>query len=237
MLDLIGAIFGTAYYATVVGVVIALSRVRPATALAALAAAGAWLALIVAAAALGWTAPGAVGPIPATLLPFVGLLALGLGSWAFFAPFRQALLSLPLAMLIALHAWRVGGVLFLLLYRDGQLSAPFAPVAGMGDMITGALALVLAGMLALGVPVRRTWLVLWNAFGALDLVVAVSLGLLSAAGTPFQVFTDAPGTLAMTKLPWLFVPSMIVPMLLMVHLTIAAKLGSAKATAAVAMAG
>jgi hypothetical protein len=76
------------------------------------------------------------------------------------------------------HAGRLGGVFFLLLYADGRLSAPFAPAAGSGDIIVGALALFLAVLLALRFDVHRSWLSLWNAFGLLDLVVAVSLGLL-----------------------------------------------------------
>lgn len=71
---------------------------------------------------------------------------------------------------------------------------------------------------------RPAWLGVWNALGALDLVVAVSLGLLSAPGTPFRVFTEGPGTLAMTALPWIMVPAMLVPLYLLIHLTIAAKL-------------
>jgi uncharacterized membrane protein len=73
-----------------------------------------------------------------------------------------------------------------------------------------------------------TPLALWNAFGALDLVVAVSLGVLSAPGTPFRVFTDEPGTTAMARLPWVMIPALLVPIFLLVHLTIATKLRSVR---------
>jgi hypothetical protein len=49
-------------------------------------------------------------------------------------------------------------------------------------------------------------------------------GLLSASGAAFHVFTDEPGTLAMTTLPWVFAPAMFVPIDLLVHVAIAAKL-------------
>lgn len=227
MLDIMGAIFATALYATVVGVLIGLSPVHAVTRLAAFAAAAAWLAIIVAVAALGALAPGVLGPAPANLLPFAGVLALLLGGWFLFPQFRSALLSVPLPALVALHAGRLGGLFFLLLYADGRLSAPFAPAAGVGDMVTGALAIPLAAMLMLGFEMRRAWLGVWNAFGALDLLVAVSLGLLSAPGTPFRVFTEGPGTQAMTTLPWVFVPAMLVPIFLLIHFAIATKLRTA----------
>jgi hypothetical protein len=110
---------------------------------------------------------------------------------------------------------------------DGRLSAPFAPAAGVGDIMTGALAIPLAAVLALGFNIRRMWFGLWNAFGALDLVVAASLGLLSAPGTPFRVFTEGPGTQAMTTLPWAFIPAMLVPLCLLIHFAIATKLRAA----------
>jgi hypothetical protein len=237
MLDLLAAIFATAQYATVVGVLISFSPARAVTRLASFTAAVAWLAVISAAAALGGLAPGALGPLPATLLPFTALLALLFGSWYFFPPVRSALLSVPLPALVAVHAWRLGGLFFLLLYWDGRLSAPFAPSAGVGDMITGALALPLAAMLALRFEIRTLWIVLWNAFGSLDLIVAIVLGLLSAPGAPFRVFTEGPGTLAMSTLPWTFVPSMLVPILLFIHFAIAAKLKSLASTTPVTAMG
>jgi hypothetical protein len=224
MLDIIGAIFATAFCATVVGVLVGLSPARPATRLAAFAATAKWLAMIVAVAALGGLTPGALGPIPANLLPFAGLLALLFAGWFLVPQFRTALLSVPLWAMVGVHAGRLGGVFFLLLYADGRLSAPFAPAAGVGDMIIGVLAIPLAAMLALGLDIRRAWLRLWNAFGALDLVIAVSLGLLSAPGTPFRVFTEGPGTQAMTAVPWVLIPAMLVPILFLVHVAIATKL-------------
>jgi hypothetical protein len=231
VLDLIAAIFATALYATVVGVLISLSPARAVTRLAVFTAAAAWLAVISAAAALGDLAPGALGPLPATPLPFTGLIAVLFGSWYFIPQVRSALLSVSLPAVVAVHAGRLGGLFFLLLYWDGRLSAPFAPSAGVGDMITGALALPLAATLALGFKIRKPWIGLWNAFGTLDLVVAILLGLLSAPGTPFRVFTEGPGTLAMSTLPWAFVPSMLVPIYLFIHFAIAAKLKSLSSAA------
>jgi Na+/pantothenate symporter len=64
----------------------------------------------------------------------------------------------------------------------------------------------------------------WNAFGALDLVVAVTLAFMSAPGTPYRVFTEGPGTVVMTTLPWILVATFLVPLYLLTHLTIAARL-------------
>jgi hypothetical protein len=227
MLDIIAAIFATAAYATVIGALIGLSPVGAGMRLAALTAAAAWLAIIVAVAALGGLAPGVLGPVPANLLPFAGLLILLFGGWFLVPQLRSALLAVPLPVLVGVNAARLGGVFFLLLYADGRLSAPFAPAAGVGDMITGALAIPIAATLAFSFDIRRTWLGLWNAFGALDLVVAVFLGLLSAPGAPFRVFTEGPGTLAMTTVPWVFVPAMLVPIFLLIHFAIATKLRNA----------
>lgn len=236
MLDLIAAIFATAAYATVVGALVGFSPVSIGTRLAAFAAAATWLAIIVAVAAFGWLAPGVLGPVPANLLPFVGLLVLLFGGWFLVPQLREALLAVPLQVLVGLNALRLGGLFFLLLYADGRLSAPFAPSAGIGDMVTGALAIPLAAMLALGLDMRRIWLSLWNAFGALDLVIAVFLGVLSAPGAPFRVFTEGPGTLAMTTVPWVFVPAMLVPIFLLIHFAIATELRTATQAPHLAMA-
>jgi hypothetical protein len=232
MLDIVGAIFATALYVTVVGVLIGLSPERPAAKLAAFAFAAAWLGIIVFAAAAFDLEEVTLGPMPVNLLPFVALVALLFGGWFLVPQFRSALLSLPLSALVALNIGRVAGIFFVLLYAQGRLSAPFAPSAGWGDVITGLVAIPVVLMMR-GHSDRAAVLpiALWNAFGALDLIVAISLGILSAPGTPLRIFTEGPGTLAMTHLPWIMIPTMLVPIYLLIHLTIAAKLRALSAAA------
>jgi hypothetical protein len=225
MIDLIGAIVLSTLCATVIGTLVGLSPVRGTPKPLAFIGAGLWAGIIVATAALGGFAPGAAGSVPAVAFPFFLLLAAGLGAWAFLPAFRSALMSIPLPALIGLNAGRILGIFFIMLYAAGRLPAPFAPVAGWGDVAVGALAIPLAALAAAG-AVRPQWLRIWNALGALDLVTAVSLGLLSAPGTPFQVFRDEPGTTAMGLLPWIMIPAILVPIYLVVHVTIAAKIRS-----------
>jgi len=236
MLDLIAAIFAGGLATTLAAVLIGLPPLQPATRLACFAAAATWLGVVVAAAALGALRPGALGPMPAPLLPFGALVALLFGGWLLAPRFRSALLSVPLPALVGLNAGRLGGVLFLLLYAEGRLSAPFAPVAAVGDMLAGALAALLAAAVALGLRGGRAWLGAWNVFGALDLVVAIVLGAVSMPGTPFRVFVEGSGTLAMTAPPWVLVPGLLVPVYLLIHLAIAEHLRTAEHTGRLATA-
>ncbi|MGB6087921.1 MAG: hypothetical protein WBG26_00375, partial [Candidatus Binataceae bacterium] len=223
--DIIGAIGDTATYALLVGVLVWFSPLSGSKKLAVLAAATVWGMVIAAVAGGGGFAPGVIGPLPAPALPLVAFLALLFGSWLLSARFRSALQSVPMPVLVGLNVARIGGIFFLILAAQGGLSAPFAPSAGWGDIITGVLAIPLTIAVARSgdFPVA---LDLWNAFGALDLVAAISLGLLSAPGTPFRLFFEAPGTLAMSGFPWVMVPSLLVPLYLVIHLAIAAKLRS-----------
>jgi hypothetical protein len=224
MLDIVAAIFATAYCAAQAGLLIGPAPVRARFKLALFAATAAWLAAVVAVYGLGVLSPGTLGPFPVNLVPFTLLVAVLFGAWVLIPQAREVLLSLPMPALVAVHAGRVAGVFFLLLYFDGRLSAPFAPVAAIGDIITGAIALLLLALLARGVRIPKSWLGAWNAFGLLDLLTALMLAMLSVPGTPFRVFTEGPGTLVMGTLPWIFVPAMLVPVDLLVHVVIMSKL-------------
>jgi hypothetical protein len=129
----------------------------------------------------------------------------------------------PLPALIAVHAIRLLGYTFIVLYAKGRLPAPFAPSAGWGDMFIGATALPLTwAVMRFGARVRPLVL-LWNALGVADLVVALTLGPLSAPG-PLQVFVGPPDSSPMTTLPWLIIPGFLVPILLFIHVVIFTRL-------------
>jgi hypothetical protein len=124
-----------------------------------------------------------------------------------------------------MHVGRILGVGFLVLHAQGRLAAPFAPVAGWGDIFIALMALPLAWLLAsrVSTAIRRLALA-WNTLGFIDLLVAVGLGVTSAPDSPLQVFTRPPGTALMTELPMLLVPLFLVPLYLLSHLAIFARL-------------
>jgi hypothetical protein len=191
-----------------------------------LVALGAWFALVLVIGATGALSPVAGGP-PAlgltVVLPIVALI------WAYFGlpSVRTAMTAMPLPGLIALHAIRLLGFTFIVLYAEGRLPAPFAPSAGWGDVFIGATALPLAWAITqFGARVRPLAL-LWNALGVADLVIALTLGPLSAPGT-LQVFVGPPDSSPMTTLPWLIIPAFLVPCLMFLHVVIFTRLAGGR---------
>ena len=231
MLDLVGAYLLGVICAADAALLIGLAKISRGTKLAAFILAGMWTSLIVAIAALGGFEAGTTGPLPAPVIAFTVLLISGLAAWLFSQSFRAALRTVPLAVLVGINAFRILAITFLLLHASGRLANPFATYAGWGDIITGLVAIRLAFDLATGGRAPRWLLIGWNIFGALDLINAVTMGGLSAPGTPFQVFTEVPGTLAMGMLPWVTVPAILVPVYLIAHVEIGARLLSAGAEA------
>jgi hypothetical protein len=57
-----------------------------------------------------------------------------------------------------------------------------------------------------------------HALGLLDLAMAVTLGVTSAPGA-LQVFTAGPNTLPMTVLPEVLVPTFLLPLGVIIHIT------------------
>lgn len=137
---------------------------------------------------------------------------------------RASLLGIPPQLLVGLNAMRILGVLFLLDFIAGSLNGPFPFFAGLGDMITGALAIRLALSIARSKEPSVRTIAVWNAFGTLDLVVAVGLGITSAAGTPLQLIHAGVGSQAMQYLPLSLVPTVLVPFYLLTHGIVAAQL-------------
>jgi hypothetical protein len=213
MLDFIGTIVAAALMVFVVAALLIFMDVSRRTKLALAALLGFWIGLAAAASAAGWLS--IARPFPVIGL-FVAAPLLAAAFAATWTGARQAMLSLPLPLMVGLNIGRVAGVLFLLLAAEGRLSGPFPHSAGWGDVITGALALPVLWLLqdngrhAMAVH-------LWNAFGMADLVMAISLGVTSAANSPLGIFRDGAGSEAMQHLPWSFVPTVLVPLYMIMH--------------------
>jgi hypothetical protein len=183
--------------------------------------AGAWVGLATALGAAGALTYSPEQPVPVVGVLFATPLLAAAALWLGSQGFRAALTAIPTELLIGLNALRLLGVLFLALAAVGRLSGPFPYSAGLGDIITGLLAIPLALRVARGEPAS---IAAWNAFGALDLFAAVGLGLTSGQGGPLQILHVGVGSEAMQSLPFSLVPTVLVPFYLIVHAVVAAQL-------------
>ena len=147
---------------------------------------------------------------PLTLgLAAVGPVAVFVICYRASARFREFVSSLDLRMLTLAQAFRVVGIVFVILYFFGALPGSFALPAGWGDFAIGITAPVVAWYWREPFP-RRTFIV-WNLLGTLDLVLAVTLGVLSSA-TPVGVLAGDVTTRLMGQFPLSLIPTFFVPL-------------------------
>jgi hypothetical protein len=124
--------------------------------------------------------------------------------------------AIPASWLIALQVYRIFGGIFLVNWVQGTTAGAFAWPAGVGDMLTGIMALPVAYLVATGAEKARSAAMAWNVFGLLDFAVAITMGTLSNPG-PFQIFgLDIPASLAGTY-PIVLIPAVAVPSSILLH--------------------
>jgi hypothetical protein len=141
---------------------------------------------------------------------------------------REAFHSVPLWLLVGVHVVRLLGISFIILYAAHRLPAPFAPVAGWGDIFVGATALPVAWFAFRQPANGRPILWIWNIVGLVDLIAALGLGVTSSPGPQRLIFTE-PSSAIMATLPWLLIPGFLVPLLFAVHIGIFVRLAQRSA--------
>jgi hypothetical protein len=233
MLDFIGTVITAALMVLVVNALITFMDASRTAKITLAGVIGAWIGLAAAAAGAGWLAISK--PVPVVGI-FVAVPLIAAAIATAWPAARNAMLSIPIPVMVSLNIVRVFAVLFLMLAAEGRLTGPFPHSAAWGDIITGVAALPVLLLLKDGAARHTPAIVAWNLFGAADLVLAIAFGITSAEGSPLQLF-PGPGAEAMQHAPWSFVPTVLVPIWLILHAVIAvqlrrAKLGQAASVAA-----
>jgi hypothetical protein len=224
MLDFIGMVVAAALMMLVVNTLTTFMDVSRIAKVTLATVIGVWIGLAATAAEAGWLTISQ--PVPVVgLFVVVPLLAAGLA--AAWPVAREAMLSIPMPVMVALNIVRVFAVLFLMLSAEGRLTGPFPYSAAWGDIITGIVAIPVVWLLNDGGARYNTAIAAWNLFGTADLVLAIGFGITSAEGSPLQLF-PSPGSEAMQHAPWSFVPTVLVPIWLILHAIIAVRLRRAK---------
>ena len=164
------------------------------------------------------------GPRPPLLLglAFVVPVAAFVACYLTSARFREFALSLDLRALSLAQTFRVVGIVFVILYFLGALPGAFALPAGWGDFAIGITAPVVAWYWKRPFPYRT--FIVWNVLGSLDLVNAMSLGVLASA-SPVGILAGDVTTRLMGQFPLSLIPTFFVPLLLIFHLVCFIRVG------------
>ncbi len=130
---------------------------------------------------------------------------------------RRMIEAVPQSWLVGLQVYRALGVIFLILYATGELPGLFAWPAGVGDILVGMLAPVVA--LAYARDPRRNGdlVAAWNWFGIGDLAIAVTTGFITAPSL-MQPFAVEPANHLVTLFPLALIPTFLVPLSILLHL-------------------
>jgi hypothetical protein len=138
--------------------------------------------------------------------------------------FRGWAAGLDLHLLIQLQSWRLAGFVFIAFSANGLLPASFAIPASLGDVAVAVTAPFMANYVARRGRAAMPLFLTWTVFGFLDLVAAVTLGVLNSSG-PIGILSDQVVTTDLvTRLPVVLIPVFGVPLMLVLHLLSVANL-------------
>jgi len=153
---------------------------------------------------------------------FTPILIGGLLIWR-SSSVAQVIDAVPQHWLVGVQVYRAVGVIFLILYADGKLPGLFAWPAGLGDVLVGVIAPIVAISFVRNPRQNGDLVNAWNWFGIFDLVVALTTGLVTSPSR-LQLFAfDLPNEL-ISAFPLVLIPTFLVPVSILLHVASLAKL-------------
>jgi hypothetical protein len=125
--------------------------------------------------------------------------------------------SMPMHWFVLIQFFRVFGGVLLVLYAQGYQPGTFAVPAGVGDVFIGLTALWVTLMLVKQSPIAGTAARWWAIGGIVDLVVAISMGVLTS---PFA----GGNNILISIYPLAIIPAFRVPFMFTLHLVLLRRL-------------
>lgn len=149
---------------------------------------------------------------PAVQFVLFGLTGLVLLAYFRLPAVRAWVDGLDLRALVLLHVTRFVGFYFLVLYERGVLPYAFAVPGGWGDIVTGALALVVC-LIPMAAAARLRAISIWNMVGFADILLVVLAAARLGLADPAQLW-------ALGVLPLSLLPTFLVPLIIATHVII-----------------
>jgi hypothetical protein len=157
-------------------------------------------------------------PPPLPLLPLAIFLPVIIGAPLLLLSKRvgQVLDAMPASWLVALQLYRVFGSWALAAGLRGALPSVFGVPSGIGDVLTGVLAVPAAIAVATGTAQGRRAAIAWNILGLADFAVAITLGFITSPGRFQLIVPDVP-SIGAGAYPGVLTPAFVVPSSILLH--------------------
>ena len=155
-------------------------------------------------------------PIPNIGLMFVPII-IGITLLAKSATFRTIVDTISQPWLIGAQTTRIMGAAFLTLYARGLMPAQFAIPSGIGDVMVGITAPLVALILFFNQTFGRALAITWNIIGFLELTLAIVLGFFTSP-TPYQLLALSNPNNFLFDFPLALIPTFAVPLSLLLHI-------------------
>lgn len=132
---------------------------------------------------------------------------------------RHALDSIPLWLITIAHIWRFVGLGFVIGAMMHKLPPQFGYPEGLGDIVAAIFCVPLAQALRKNIRSSRlrAAFLAWNVYGLIDLLSAISIGILYSPSS-FGVLRTNISTKLMTTFPMNMIPAFFVPLFILFHL-------------------
>jgi len=140
-------------------------------------------------------------------------------AYAASARMRHVVDRIPLWLITIAHVWRFVGLGFVIGARIHILPPQFGYPEGLGDVAAALFSLPLAIALRKNSysPRLRAAFIAWNVFGLIDLLSAITVGILYSPSS-FGVLKTDLSTAPMTAFPVNLIPTFFVPLFILLHL-------------------
>jgi hypothetical protein len=166
-----------------------------------------WLCFAVGLA--GWFQNASAQAVAATVWTLTALILLA--CWK-ITPVKVWALNIDFRWLVLFHVTRsFAGAYFLMLCQRNQLPCAFARPAGWGDIVVAVLALAVVG--AMQTQFAKTFLLVWNTLGLIDIIFVVVSALRFG-------LKDWQAMHALRERPLGLLPTFLVPLVIASHVLI-----------------
>lgn len=144
--------------------------------------------------------------IPIPIITIIGVIA----SYILFIkvrPFSKIVENMPVYWFVLIQIFRIFGGVFFILYLQNHLPGAFALPAGLGDVFIGLTAIWVTYLLIKESPIALTAAKWWAILGILDLVLAMTMGILTSpiiGGDNVLISTYPLAIISAFRVPFMF---------------------------------